>query len=155
MPDAPVDDAPDADRLPDLGGLQVSLRRAVHVTIRGLADPHGLTVEDFGLLNAIRIRGPGSIRQLARALNYDPTSVSRQAFRLTEEGLLNSERSSEDRRIVTLSLTERGATLTRDINEQVEDSYRQLLDGSNPDDLEGFVNTIQRIRTNFRSMNSD
>ncbi|MCY4615506.1 MAG: MarR family transcriptional regulator [Chloroflexi bacterium] len=154
MPDAPVDDAPDADRVPDLGGLQVALRRAVQTTIRAQTEPHGLTVEDFGVLNALRARGPGSVRQVARALNYDPTRVSRCAFRLTEEGLLNSERSSQDRRIVTLSLTDRGEALVREMNTGVEDAYRQLLVGSTADDIDGFVNTIQRIRTNFQSMNS-
>ncbi len=137
---------------PDLGGLQVTLRRAVQTAIRSCSGPHGLSVEEFAVLNALRARGPHSISQVARALNYDPPSVSRYAYRLTEEGLLESERSSSDRRVVILSLTERGAALAREINECVEDAYGDLIVGAGPDELEGFVNTIQRIRENFQRL---
>ena len=55
---------------------------------------------------------------------------------------------------MTLSLTDRGESLVREMNAGVEDAYRQLLVGASADDIDGFVNTIQRIRTNFQSMNS-
>ncbi len=104
------------------------------------------------MLNALRARGSGSVTQVARALNYDSTSVSRSAFRLTEQGLLNSERSSTDRRVVVLSLTDRGDAAVREMVEGVDDVYRQLVAGTSADDLEGFVKTIETIRTNFQSM---
>ena len=152
MPDTPTDETPGADHVPDLGALQVSLRRSVLSLIRRHAEPHGLTVEEFGVLNALRVRGPGSVTRLARALNYDSTSVSRSAFRLTEEGLLNSERSEADRRVVVLSLTDRGDATVREIVEGVDDAYRQLLAGASRRDIDGFVKTIERIRANFQSM---
>lgn len=135
---------------PDLGGLQVTLRRAVQTVIRAHSEPHGLSVEEFAVLNALRARGPHSVSQVARALNYDPPSVSRYAFRLTEEGLLESERSSSDRRVVVLSLTDRGAAIAREINEDVELAYSELVAGAAADELDGFVRTIQRIRENFQ-----
>ncbi|MCY3655769.1 MAG: MarR family transcriptional regulator [Chloroflexi bacterium] len=152
MSDASTNDAPHAGRVPDLGALQVALRRSVQSAIRRHSEPHGLTVEEFAVLNALRARGSGSVTQVARALNYDSTSVSRSAFRLTEQGLLNSERSSTDRRVVVLSLTDRGDAAVREMVEGVDDVYRQLLAGASPDDLEGFVKTIETIRTNFQSM---
>lgn len=138
--------------VPDLGALQVSLRRAVQTAIRSCSDPHGLSVEEFAVLNALRARGPHSVSQVARALNYDPPSVSRYAYRLTEDGLLESERSSSDRRVVILSLTGRGAALAQEINECVEEAYGGLVAGAGPGELDGFVKTVQRIRENFQRM---
>ncbi|MYD64837.1 MAG: MarR family transcriptional regulator [Chloroflexi bacterium] len=152
MTDTPTDETPGSGEVPDLGGLQVSLRRSVLTSIRRHTEPRGLSVEEFGVLSALRARGPGSVTRLARALNYDPTSVSRSAFRLTEQGLLNSDRSEEDRRVVVLSLTDRGEATVREIAEGIEDTYRRLLAGSSPDDIDGFVHTIQLIRANFQSM---
>ena len=152
MSDAPTDEAPSAGSVPDLGALQVALRRSVQSAIRRHSEPHGLTVEEFAVLNALRARGPSPVSQVARALNYDSTSVSRSAFRLTEQGVLDSERSDEDRRVVILSLTDRGDMVVREIAEGVDDTYRQLLLGVSPDELDGFVNTIEIIRANFQSL---
>lgn len=152
MPGAPADRTPDAADVPDLGALQVSLRRSVLTSIRRRTETRGLSVEEFGVLSALQARGPGSVTRLARALNYDSTSVSRSAFRLTEQGLLNSDRSEEDRRVVVLSLTDRGEATIREILEDVEDLYRELLAGLSPRQVDGFVKTIERIRANFQSM---
>ena len=145
-----MSEAPGSGPVPDLGGLQVSLRRAVQTAIRSRSGPHGLSVEEFAVLNALRQRGPSPVSRVARALNYDPPSVSRHAYRLTESGLILSERSSSDRRVVMLSLTDRGAALALEISEGVDEVYGDLVAGAAPDEIDGFVKTIQRIRENFQ-----
>ena len=143
-------EAPGGDAVPDLGELQVALRRAVRTAIRSCSEPHGLSVEEFALLNALRMGGPNPVSRVARALNFDPPSVSRNAYRLTEDGLIASERSSTDRRVVMLSLTDRGAATAREIDECVGKAYGDLVAGAAPGEIDGFVKTIQHIRENFR-----
>ena len=137
-------EAPGGDAVPDLGELQVALRRAVRTAIRSCS------VEEFALLNALRMGGPNPVSRVARALNFDPPSVSRNAYRLTEDGLIASERSSTDRRVVMLSLTDRGAAIAREIDECVGKAYGDLVAGAAPGEIDGFVKTIQHIRENFR-----
>ena len=145
-----MSEAPGTDPVPDLGELQVSLRRAVRTVILSCSDPYGLSVEEFALLNALRLGGPNPVSRVARALNFDPPSVSRNAYRLTESGLIVSERSSSDRRVVMLSLTDRGAAIAQEIDECVGEAYGDLVAGADPDEIDGFVKTIQRIRENFQ-----
>ena len=70
---------------------------------------YGLTTEQFGVLVSIRSRGPLRPTDLALILERTPNSVSMLIDRMVKAGLVRRARDRKDRRVVTVSLTGKGA----------------------------------------------
>ncbi len=71
---------------------------------------YGLTTEQFGLLAAIKSRGPLKPSALALLLERSPNSMSMLVDRMVKAGLVRRTRDRKDRRVVTVSMTEKGKT---------------------------------------------
>jgi DNA-binding MarR family transcriptional regulator len=68
----------------------------------------GLTTEQWGVLTAIRARGPLRPSDLARILERTPNSMSMLIDRMVRAGLVRRTRDRKDRRVVTVSLASKG-----------------------------------------------
>jgi len=71
---------------------------------------YGLTTEQFGLLTAIKSRGPLRPSDLASILERTPNSMSMLIDRMVKAGLVRRTRDRKDRRVVTVSMTSKGET---------------------------------------------
>jgi len=69
---------------------------------------HGLTTEQFGVLAAIRSRGPLRPIDLASIMERSPNSMSDLIDRMVKAGLVTRRRGKKDRRVVIASLTTKG-----------------------------------------------
>jgi DNA-binding MarR family transcriptional regulator len=70
---------------------------------------YGITMEQFGVLAAVRSRG-GSLRptDLALILERSPNSISMLVDRMVKAGLVKRTRDRIDRRVVNVTLTDKG-----------------------------------------------
>jgi len=75
-----------------------------------LFSKYGLTTEQWGLLTAIKSRGPLRPSDLADILERTPNSMSMLIDRMVKAGLVKRTRDRKDRRVVTVFLTEKGET---------------------------------------------
>jgi len=71
---------------------------------------YGLTTEQWGVLTTIKARGPLKPSGLADILERRPNSISMMVDRMVQAGLVKRTRDRKDRRVVTVSLTEKGKT---------------------------------------------
>jgi len=71
---------------------------------------YGLTLEQFGVLASIKSRGPLRPSDLADLLERTPNSMSMLIDRMVKAGLVRRTRDRKDRRVVTVSFTEKGKT---------------------------------------------
>ena len=71
-------------------------------------EPHGLTHAQWGPLFMIRKSGSATVAELARELQIDPGAMTRLLDRLESKGLCKRLRSTDDRRVVNLALTDEG-----------------------------------------------
>ena len=71
-------------------------------------EPHGLTHAQWGPLFMIRKSGSATVAELARELQMDPGAMTRLLDRLESKGLCKRLRSTDDRRVVNLALTDEG-----------------------------------------------
>ena len=74
-----------------------------------------VTLTQFRALTMIARHGPVSATTLARLVGVAPSTATRMCDRLVRDGLLARHPSSEDRRVVTLSLTRQGEAVVRDV----------------------------------------
>ena len=71
---------------------------------------HGLTTEQFGVLASIKSRGPLRPSDLSLLLERTPNSMSMLIDRMVKAGLVRRTRDRKDRRVVTVTSTEKGKT---------------------------------------------
>ncbi len=68
----------------------------------------GLTTEQWGVLTAIKARGPLRPSDLSRILERTPNSMSMLIDRMVRAGLVRRTRDRKDRRVVTVSFASKG-----------------------------------------------
>lgn len=90
--------------------LQRAAESVVERTARGYT-AMGLTTSQFGVLEALLHLGPLTQTGLARKILKTSGNMTMVVDNLERRGLVRRERSTTDRRVVTVSLTEEGRAL--------------------------------------------
>jgi DNA-binding MarR family transcriptional regulator len=75
--------------------------------------PLGLSHTGFALLTTIWVGGPQEVRSLARKLRLSKPSITSAIGTLERAGLVQRERSTDDKRLVSVTLTAAGRRLVR------------------------------------------
>jgi DNA-binding MarR family transcriptional regulator len=121
-----------------------TLMRACEAAMR----PYGLTSVQWAPLMIISRGGNPTAASLARDLNTDTGAMTRMLDRLEAKGLLQRTRSSTDRRVVELSLTEQGRELTTKIPHHLAEVYNRHLVGFSPEEFNTLKQLLRRIIAN-------
>lgn len=108
-------DVPPAER--DALGLWVVLSRAhAAIAAHAAADVarHGLTLAEFGVLEALHHKGPMLLGEVQRSLLVSSGGVTYLVDRLERRGLVRRDRCDEDRRARYAVLTDAGTAFVRE-----------------------------------------
>lgn len=82
----------------------------------------GLTISQFGVLEALLHKGPLCQRDIAAKILKSTGNITMVIDNLEKQGLVRRERDMEDRRYLTVHLTEKGTTLINKVFADVEAS---------------------------------
>lgn len=102
----------------------------------------------FGLLGTEEL--PSS--ELAHLADVTPASATELLDGLEAHGLVARRRSERDRRVVLVSLTERGLELVRERRAQFEPRWRAAFAGFSDDELRTAVAVLDRMRITFEEI---
>lgn len=103
-------------------------RALVAVAARSLADlDDDVTLAQYRALVVLRTRGPQRAADLADALEVTPGTASRMIERLVRKRLVRRVRSREDRRIVSVQLTEGGHEVVDRVTEHRRREIERIL----------------------------
>ncbi|KXU85249.1 MarR family transcriptional regulator [Caballeronia megalochromosomata] len=91
-----------------LGYYLAKARNVLVVRTDQALKPLGLTSSQIGVMLMLASGRARTPLELSREMAYDSGSMTRMLDRLEKKGFVNRTRSEADRRIVELSLTERG-----------------------------------------------
>ncbi|NVN90821.1 MAG: MarR family transcriptional regulator [Desulfuromonadales bacterium] len=100
------------------------MRAAESVTVRVhrvLATPK-LTISQFGVLEALYHKGPLCQRDIATKILKSTGNITLVIDNLEKQNLVRRERDNEDRRYVTIHLTDAGTTLIAEVFADIEAS---------------------------------
>ena len=110
------------------------LRELIRVLVRNLgilekseATCCGTTVAQCHAIVEIGRAKEMSLNELAQLLALDKSTMSRTTNNLVESGLVVRELHSEDRRYVTIKLTEEGRTVLESIEGSMELFYKSIF----------------------------
>ena len=95
---------------------------------------HGLTLAEFGILEALYHKGPMLLGELQRKLLVSSGGITYLVDRLAEQGLVKRRPSPEDRRARYAALTRKGEELIRRIFPEHAERLAQVLSGLNEDE---------------------
>jgi len=80
----------------------------------------GLTISQFGVLEALHHKGPLCQRDIAAKILKSTGNITLVIDNLEKQGLVKRERTSEDRRYLSVRLTEQGEELICSVFADVE-----------------------------------
>ena len=125
------------------------LNGAIALGLRQEVKRHNLHANELAVLQLFAKRDEWSATQLLDHLDIDPSRMSRLVAQMVDNRLLRRRRARTDRRVVHLTLTDRGAQLAEAISEQMEAYEAMLLKGVGSRELAGFHSTTDKIKKNF------
>lgn len=91
--------------------------------------------------------------ELARLTEIDTGAMTRLLDRLETKGLIQRQRSQDDRRVIHLLLTEAGEQLASQLPDLVAQTLNQVLHGFSDAEVVQFKGMLQRLKNNIQQIN--
>ncbi|GAB5509066.1 MAG: hypothetical protein Rhims3KO_04670 [Hyphomicrobiales bacterium] len=111
-----------------------------------LLEPHGLTLAQWAVLQSIWRNGDLSVKEIASLTGNAPPAASRIIDRMVSSGLLVRQPDENDRRVVTVNVTEKGERLRSlmSVYEQVNDVLMANLSADQVEQLFGLLEHVEK-----------
>jgi DNA-binding MarR family transcriptional regulator len=106
-----------------------------------------MTHAQYGIFSRLQ-SAPSTAADLARSSMTDTGAMTRMLDRLEEKGFVQRSRSSTDRRIVEVSLTDKGRQIADRMREVAVDMLNHHLRGFTPEEVEQFKTFLRRMINN-------
>jgi len=107
-----------------------------------------LTSAQWGVVVALAEGTASTPAELSRILDYDPGAMTRLIDRLEKKDIVRRSRSTDDRRSVSLELTERGKALFPEILPLIVGVYNELLTGFSKEEADQLEGLLSRMLEN-------
>lgn len=125
------------------------LMRIISTVVRAEVDrrmePLGLTQAQWIPVLHLASGKAHTSADLARRTLQTPGAMTRLVDRLVDKGIIERERSTDDRRVVSLRLTEEGLAAARQVPDIVKGVNSAALSPLSPDELTQFHGYLRRI----------
>ena len=121
------------------------ITRAIDLHSRGLMQQFGLTAPQLASLRAIERLQPITGGALAKSIHLSQATLTGILTRLESRSLVSRERSSSDRRIVVVKLTDEGRAVLESAPSLLQISFRRELLKLHEWEQTQMLATLQRI----------
>lgn len=141
----------DADRFLPERSVGLLMRRVLHSIVQQVDRrlvAQELTHAQWAPLYKLMRSGGSTVAVLARELQTDPGAMTRVVDRLEAKGLVRRERSTEDRRVVQLVLTEAGEQVAAVVPGVLAEVLNAHLAGFSEDEWNLLIELLQRMLAN-------
>ena len=113
---------------------------------------HGLSHGQWQPLMRLRFGGCSSAAALAKELDMEAGAMNRLLDRLEAKGLTRRQRSSSDRRVVTVALTEEGQRLTDALPVVLSEVLNAHLAGFSHEEWQQLLSLLRRVLANGEAL---
>jgi DNA-binding MarR family transcriptional regulator len=129
--------------------IRLLLRQVGYALARcqdSLYSKYGLTSEQYAVLANLKSRGPLRPTELASLLERTPNSMSMLIDRMVKAGMVRRTRDRKDRRVVTVSSTDKGKTAVEPAIPAGWELIHEILAPVSYDDQRALANTLETIK---------
>ncbi|MBM4152096.1 MAG: MarR family transcriptional regulator [Kiritimatiellaceae bacterium] len=116
------------------------LRRERNAISQGI-----ITVPQFLGLSFLRTTPEATVKDFAATLGLKLSSASGLLDRMEKQGLLKRTHSTEDRRVVNLTLTAKGKKMVDQIMQQKRNSIAEIYSVFSPQERETYLTMMQKV----------
>lgn len=114
-----------------------------------------ITNNDMHVIEAIGIDEPKNMSTIARALSVTVGTLTISMNSLVKKGYVDRQRSSEDRRVVYISLSEKGVKAYHHHKKFHEQMIESVVKELTEEELEALVKALTKLNSWFRSFEED
>jgi len=141
-------------RAESIGWLLNRVKQSIALQADARLAKEGLTHAQWVPLLVLRLGGPSPAAKLVAELNTDAGAMTRLLDRLEAKNLCRRERSSEDRRVVMVSLTEEGQRITAELTAVLSDVFNAHLKGFSHEEWRTLLSLLTRMLNNGDALRS-
>ncbi len=105
---------------------------------------------DMHILEAIGIQDPRNMSSVAKTLSVTVGTLTIAINNLVKKGYVNRARSEEDRRVVLLSLSEKGEKAFYHHKKFHDDMIKAVTEDLDGDEIEALTRALNKLRKFFR-----
>ena len=114
-----------------------------------------ISVNDMHVIEAIGIREPKNMSKVARAVSVTVGTLTIAINHLVKKGYVERSRSEEDRRVVLVSLSEKGEKAYFHHRMFHEKMVMEILDGMDEKETEVLTEALTKLQKFFRTYGNE
>jgi DNA-binding MarR family transcriptional regulator len=111
-----------------------------------------LTGPQLTVLKVLESVGDLSLSELSERIRAQNSTVTGIIDRMEREGLVVRSRSTEDRRVVNIRLTEKGAAIAREIAVEPMEVFRSALESLSAGEMQELLRILTKIAVRVRAI---
>ncbi len=116
-----------------------------------LAARASLTGPQLTVVKMLETMGDLSLSELSDAIRAQNSTVTGIVDRMEREEIVERVRSTEDRRVVRIHLTEKGCKLAAEIPLEPISIFRSALESLSPQEAKDLLKTVQKVSSRVRA----
>lgn len=118
---------------------------AVIPKYRAVFKEHGISEQQWRILRVLWERQSCTSAELAKIALLPSPSMVGIIDRMIKRSLVSRDRSEDDRRIVHVSLTDKGRDLQNELMPKIEAIYKTIINQCDPDAWQTMIDTMQIV----------
>jgi MarR family transcriptional regulator, organic hydroperoxide resistance regulator len=111
-----------------------------------------LTGPQVTVLKVLEGVGDLSLSELSERIRAQNSTVTGIIDRMEREGLVVRARSTEDRRVINIRLTDKGAKIAREIAVEPMEVFRSALESLSPDEMQELFKILTKIAVRVKTI---
>lgn len=132
--------------------LDLARKRPLRDPLSGSFEAHNFTHPQIHTLMWCGHDGALTMGELARRLCITEKTVTRVIDRLEESKHVKRVRSQQDRRVVRVQLTRKGAAAYRKLENRIQDKMTRLMSLLDPPDRRALFGIVEKLHARLRAV---
>jgi DNA-binding MarR family transcriptional regulator len=114
---------------------------------------HHLSMIKYIALKVLELNG-GTMKhsELARWTNTKKHNITTLVHRMKEEKFVTTQRSTKDKRVVEITLTDKGRNTYEQTNPDARNIIKELMHGIGERDISNFEKVLLKVKTNIEKV---
>lgn len=137
----------------EVGALVQKLVRVFQLFERDKIKVHGFTTSQCYALLELKKAGSLTMNELSERMNLNTSTMTRIMDNLVRDQYVIRDRDEADRRVVVVSLTDKGNGVTEKLSETVTDYYRQIIANIPEGHIEETLRAVEVLLRAFEKAN--
>lgn len=93
----------------------------------------------------VKEKGPCKVTALAELMGVKPSAITVMIDKLVGHGLISRQHQEDDRRVVLLSITDKGIQSVEQLKQQSNQIIGVYFSKCSPEEIENMVQTLEKI----------